>query len=217
VSYATDLLDEVIRLKADRDALRAAIQAECDKAEADSNRFEHTLPVPTWVTRLRAVLAIAGADREYTEQPDEYEAHISHERPSAATAAAIERIASQRVTVPNVKPQFEDDEVGDTGQAEEPQREWHDRSLEGHFPAAKYEIERTADGWDVYSLDVEAGGWGRPRLTEPPAGQVVPQHDEQCERDALRQSHGLRMCRCALRAGLIPGPVGQDTTGGQQQ
>jgi hypothetical protein len=56
-------------------------------------------------------------------------------------------------------------------------------------------------------------------LTIGVAGQVVPQqpsdyeHDEKCEHAALQQSHGVRMCRCALRAGLIPGPVGQDTKG----
>lgn len=60
---------------------------------------------------------------------------------------------------------------------EPPTTEWHDRALIARLPAAKYELERTADGWDVYSLDVEAGGWGRPRLTEPPAGRLVPQQE----------------------------------------
>jgi hypothetical protein len=194
LKWARPLVAEVRRLrglyedrKADwkhalgeRDALRAAIQAVETVRDNLANAMRlggdagHVIDGRWILRRLDEVLPLAaGVDREDTEQP-----------PDKAKLYA------------NGSPlQLERFEVGDTGQADEPQptdrREWTQADV--------------------------------PDLLAAMGGLVVPQqpsdyeHDEKCEHAALQQSHGVRMCRCALRAGLIPGPVGQDTTGEQHQ
>jgi hypothetical protein len=196
LSRLHELTDVAARLTAERDALRAAIQAVEGHAKIEAEKhlpdmqnggctcgfcaysIEHVV-----VMSLRAALAAAGVDREDTEHGDKpCEADYSGYCPTCKRDSR------------------------DTGQADEPQRQRVLSGLAAHREAQR--LGRPARTTPVDDARASGGSFQR-------AGQVVPQQPT-CEHGftsmhgpVFKGSHMDKHATC-------PGPVGQDTTGEQQ-
>jgi hypothetical protein len=198
-----NLATDVPALLAERDALRAAIQAAEDELWDKCVEDGHNHSPGTLLARLAA----AGVDREDTEQPQPRRGVEFTDQ----AASWLERLcdgadlqASQDAGTP-VEGTLTTGEVRRAAVGE-PQRTRLQR-LQRRWAALDYDHDIRAG---EAAFDLEAALVG----PEPEAGQVVPQQPEHVP-DLLPCT--MNMGRCIRRShygpGRVSGPVGQDTTG----
>jgi hypothetical protein len=185
---------ENVALLAERDALRAAIQAA---AKLQDDWYEGRIDEPVFHGLLAQALAAAGVDREDPEQPDPLD--------TCARCGAWRKYHDEHTHT------F----VGDTGQADEPQRvegaDWplmqcrnvtpHESHVWPYLGTFRKHCPGVEDTEQPETCTEDHGDWDC-------------NHCEVCGKGIV---YGSR-CHDHPAAGpnAVPGPVGRDTTGERQ-